>query len=66
MVRNPEWKSGCGMGDYYIQAEVEAEVLSVHFNTKKIRIRYKDPLGATQVVFHHLDNFFEKYEINYK
>lgn len=62
VVRNPNWKHG-DSSDYYTHAEVEAEILSIHFNTKKIRLRYKDPLGATQVTTMHLDYFSKRYKI---
>lgn len=62
-VRNPDLMQHGGSQPYFIHTDVEAEVLSVHFNTKKVRLRYKDPLGKIIVCTMHLDIFSRKYKI---
>ncbi len=60
--RNPKWRGGSDE-PFYIQSEVDAEILSLHFNTNKMRIRYKTLTGQTVVTYFGLESFFASYSI---
>jgi hypothetical protein len=70
-VRNPNWVREAGedglitnMDTYYLEPfEAEVEVLTVHFRTRKMRVRYVSPDGTIDTFDTDADNFFAKYPI---
>ncbi len=72
-ARNPNWVSGkltpCGRfvdtTDYYLPPfEAEVEVMTVHYNTGKMRVRYVDPFEK-RVLTYDIPNdaFLDKYPL---
>jgi hypothetical protein len=67
--RNPEWIVNSNlpydqrMEGFYINHTTQAEVLTIHFQKCKMRIRYKDACGQTQIDDIDAKAFFMKYNI---
>lgn len=49
--------------EYYVNVEVEAEVLTVHFNTGKMRIRFNDLFGNIKTADVDSAAFFETFSV---
>lgn len=50
-----------GNGEYYVYGKVQAQVLTLHFRTGKMRVRYKDNNGKTRTANVSNSPFFSAY-----
>lgn len=70
--RNPDWVLDPSLPyhqrihDYYIEYTAQAEILTIHLQKYKMRIRYKDACGQIQIDDVDADPFFKKYNIEEK
>jgi hypothetical protein len=69
LSKNPNWVFDKDlpyedrMRDYHVRHETEAEILTLHLQKNKMRIRYRDACGKVQTQDIDASSFFQKYEI---